>query len=267
MGAVGPGGSSRVLLGDCTSERLELRPGFRRALSQKALARICRRAMPMPHSDAGRVLSVDLESPDVARRTSKAQVGAGRRRSGPHARIVAEQSLAVRRAEDECNRPRRARLSACGGPCRQDRCGCSTPEAATATGLPLRAQRGSLIETAPWATKQKRWCLGARKWEPNCSRRLTLPLRGEGIGVGGWEHRVHQIRCRWGASARSGHLWRRSLVLAVDGLHNAHRVLIVEVEGSRAAGVDRGHHAGHIATAVGHGTMLSQVQIGVGLLL
>jgi hypothetical protein len=181
--------------------------------------------------------------------------------------FVAEQSLAVRRAEDECNRPRRARLSACGGPCRQDRCGCSTPEAATATGLPLRAQRGSLIETAPWATKQKRWCLGARKWEPNCSRRLTLPLRGEGIGVGGWEHRVHQIRCRWGASARSGHLWRRSLVLAVDGLHNAHRVLIVEVEGSRAAGVDRGHHAGHIATAVGHGTMLSQVQIGVGLLL
>jgi hypothetical protein len=44
----------------------------------------------MPHSDAGRVLSVDLESPDVARRTSKAQVGAGRRRSGPHARIVAK---------------------------------------------------------------------------------------------------------------------------------------------------------------------------------
>jgi hypothetical protein len=33
--------------------------------------------------------SVDLESRDVAGRPSKAQVGTGRRRSGPHARIVA----------------------------------------------------------------------------------------------------------------------------------------------------------------------------------
>jgi hypothetical protein len=34
--------------------------------------------------------SVDLESRDVAGRPSKAQVGTGRRRSGPNARIVAE---------------------------------------------------------------------------------------------------------------------------------------------------------------------------------
>jgi hypothetical protein len=53
--------TGRLLLGDCTSERLELPPGFRRALSQKALVRTCRRAMPMPHSDAGRVLSVGCE--------------------------------------------------------------------------------------------------------------------------------------------------------------------------------------------------------------
>jgi hypothetical protein len=32
----------------------------------------------------------------------------------------------------------------------------STPEAATATRLPLRAERGGLIETAAWATKQER---------------------------------------------------------------------------------------------------------------
>jgi hypothetical protein len=78
-----------LLLGDCTSGRLELPPGFRRALSQKALVRTCRRAMAMPHSDAGRVLSVEPASPHGADRASKAQVGAGRRRSGPHARIVA----------------------------------------------------------------------------------------------------------------------------------------------------------------------------------
>ena len=54
-------GAGRPVLGDCTSGRLELPPGFRRALSQKALVRTCRRAMPMPHSDAGRVLSVGCE--------------------------------------------------------------------------------------------------------------------------------------------------------------------------------------------------------------
>jgi hypothetical protein len=36
------------------------------------------------------MLSVDLQSPEGADRPSKAQVGAGHRRSGSHARIVAE---------------------------------------------------------------------------------------------------------------------------------------------------------------------------------
>jgi hypothetical protein len=58
---VSAGEAARFRLGDSTSERLELPPGFRRALSQKALVRTCRRAMPMPHSDAGRVLSVEAD--------------------------------------------------------------------------------------------------------------------------------------------------------------------------------------------------------------
>jgi hypothetical protein len=42
--------------------------------------------------------SVDLETPEVSGRTSKAQVGAGLRRSGPHLRIVAEAIVRVRGA-------------------------------------------------------------------------------------------------------------------------------------------------------------------------
>jgi hypothetical protein len=53
-------------LGDCISGRLELPPGFGRALSQKALVRTCRRAMLMPNSDAGRVLSVGCERMEEA---------------------------------------------------------------------------------------------------------------------------------------------------------------------------------------------------------
>jgi hypothetical protein len=78
---------------------------FRRKRSRGSVGGRCRCRI----RTLGASFPFDLESPDVARRTSKAQVGAGRRRSGPHARIVAEQSLAVRRAEDEC-------LLLCQGP-------------------------------------------------------------------------------------------------------------------------------------------------------
>ncbi len=40
-----------------------------------------------------------------------------------------------------------------------------TPEAATGTGLPLRAERGSLRETSPWRTKQERAGAAPRFWD------------------------------------------------------------------------------------------------------
>jgi hypothetical protein len=66
----------RFLLGDSASERLELPPGFRRALSQKALVRTCRRAMPMLHPDAGRVLLLNSQVPTAPTGRSNARVGA-----------------------------------------------------------------------------------------------------------------------------------------------------------------------------------------------
>ena len=99
-----------------------------------------------------------------------------------------------------------------------------TPEAATATGLPLRAERGSLRETAPWATNQKRGLSRTRRLRSFPSRsslKVDPDFRFERGVFAGVEPCKHRGACKAPADPANRVTIARFGFVAVRGLRPA----------------------------------------------